>query len=409
MAIRSPFTALAGLLTATDAARPVPAEADPDWSVDTSSLASASDAVWGRFATTWQGPRAGIRHALAREGALRRLRRDPPEGLAVVRLHRLPASPHAGRIRNAVRSLLLGGAAIELSSNPPRARVLDEVITAAAVEPDTIHDFSAARDGSIRCRARIAQQNVLLRAAMTWSGKRPRRSARALETLAKAGIGRVPRSLGDGAVAGADWTLESVEPGGIPADVTGALWQQVVGFAASLPSGGPVTGVADQLAITARLVPAFARPLQRLAALSPPVGLRSIVQHGDLCRDNLLVAGSRLTAVIDWESAVLVGTPGVDLLELFVTERMHQTGVDVVRLWREQCWTDPEFARLTGDYWRAFDLIPDASTLRAVGVAWWINRIATEVQRPERRHHLQDVEWIGRHVAATVAAASSGS
>jgi hypothetical protein len=405
----STFESLAAILSPVDATRAAVVHANDRWSVDRAAMAGASEAVWGRLPAAGRGALGSLRHALRRDLALGRLRLRPPSGLAVTRVHRLPAAPHAGRFRNAVRSLLLGGVAVELSSSTPaRPRRLDSVFRAAAIDPSTVRSMSVARDGSVRCLARSGNERVLLRVALESSGKRPRRSARALEALAATGIRRVPRSLGDGLVDGAEWTLESVEAGRIPDRLGPTLWQEVVQFAATLHAGGRPRGVEDQIAAVAIHAGDLAAPLRRLAWRSASVDLPAVVQHGDLCRDNLLVTRGQLRAVVDWESWHGAGTPGVDLLELFASERMRASGEHPIDLWLGEIWTDPLFLRLTSNYWRALDIPVDRETLWAVGVAWWVNQLSTELQRPERTALRSDAAWIRSRVEATLKAMVAG-
>ena len=58
-----------------------------------------------------------------------------------------------------------------------------------------------------------------------------------------------------------------------------------------------------------------------------------MARHGDLWSGNLLVAGRRLTGVLDWDAWHPAAVPGTDLLHLVATEQAHRTRHSLGSVW----------------------------------------------------------------------------
>jgi hypothetical protein len=104
---------------------------------------------------------------------------------------------------------------------------------------------------------------------------------------------------------------------------------------------------------------------------------------------------------VDWDTWSAAGTPGVDLLELYVMEKQPGRSPELERAVHAP-WRDPEFRRLTDGYWRAVGAAPTPATLRTIGVAWWLSRLAALLSRADRRHLAERPEWVARNVDAVL-------
>jgi hypothetical protein len=116
------------LMPAGDDRRGVLVEAKRSWRLDASRTASGADVLlWGHAPFPNAPVAVSIVSALWRELQVLRLRKFTPFGLRVRHVHRLPPPLlRAGLITGKLRSALLSGALVEMSSSPDLPRVLDE-------------------------------------------------------------------------------------------------------------------------------------------------------------------------------------------------------------------------------------------------------------------------------------------
>jgi|GEM_PF-4238361 len=159
-----------------------------------------------------------------------------------------------------------------------------------------------------------------------------------------------------------------------------------------------------------RLLPFLSAPekagLGRIAARVEGTvsGLRGGIGHGDFWRENLLCAGGRLRAVIDWEWAVADALPLLDLFDfLALSGRQRSQPTPGVRftgwLWPELSAgrVDPSIAR----YCEATGTPGESEALQALAVAYWLDRASRELQPWWDR--LQREGWIERNVREPLA------
>jgi VanZ family protein len=366
-------------------------EVDARWRSETWAD-DADHVVWGR---SWLPNQSSLgralRFALDRERALRMLRRQPPSRLQPIATHRLrPPVRRSSRSRGGVRQALLGGALVELSRVPQPHRVVD----AAAFAAGGCERVAAIRRGSgaaaVAFIHRSDGRRGVLRAAREGSPGDPARAGAALRFAGVAGIPEIPALLASGRSAGASWTLESFIEGTRPRRVTTEMIADVGRLLARLPrmSSRPAAP-ADDLRTVGGFLPEHSDVLgaaaTRLFEFLPPV---SAMRHGDLWAGNVLVRGSRVVGILDWDSWHAFGAPGTDLLYLFVAERWRRSKRPLGDLWSARPWCAPQFLEAAAAYWDALDVAPDDSTLEAIGVAAWATQVASSFMRlPQLVHN----------------------
>lgn len=403
----SPFEALAHLyLPIAPGGRVAPIEPDPDWRWDRTVAWGLDAAVWGRLPLRLSSTRRMLRFAVGREVALASLRLATPGGLRVVRVHRLPPVRRPGRLRNAIRRILMGGLAVELerrarpSDRPERPeRAIDAVVAAAGGDVGTVR-LRPSGDGSALAQLAGGPGGpVELRVATAGSLKDPSRNAEALRVLAEAGVTPVPRLVDQGTTAGAVWTTETALPGRQPRRLDETLLADARDFAASLPRrpAEPSTAAVDQLLTVAEALPHHRRQLEDLAATLPARAARlgTIVEHGDFWIGNMLVRDGRLSGVIDWDTWHPDGMPGADLLQLRATT-LAAGGRGFGELWLAGIWRDRACRALLAPYWAKLGLRPTEAELHAVSIAWWASQAAASWRRG--RNPGSDPVWVRHNV-----------
>jgi hypothetical protein len=386
------------LLPAGGAGREAVVAAGDRWTIDRPALSIDSPVVvWGHPPLRSGIPlSSALRFGAARERALLALRRNPPSDLPRVAVHRLPPPRlGGGRVRESARATLLGGAMVELSAEEAPPRVLDAVVSAAALLPGRLA-IRPGSGGAVLVRGFVAGgTEAILRIAPAGSPADPAHAASGLQRLGPAEISVVPRLLGRGNSAGASWSLEGALPGRRPRGLTPRLLGEAARLCSVLPRAAePPTSVRDDLETLATRFPDRGPALRRISgALTGVIGsLPTVVRHGDLWAGNLLVHGGRLSGVVDWDAWHPAGVPGADLLQLFGTELRIRAREELGSTWVRRPWRSGAFLRATAEYWSALGLTPDGDVLDAIGVAWWATEVAGTVSRlPERG---EDGEWV---------------
>ena len=350
-------------------------DAGPEWD----DLPAAGGALWGRVpAPGGTTPRAAALHALRRERALRRV----AARFRGTRATRWPPPDLGGpRPRNTLRNALLSGAIAEI--DPPRERLLDAAARAGGARG--VDRFRPASGGAVLARVEIEGGRALLRAGASY------------HRLPSSPL--VPRVLAHGDVAGVSWTAETLLPGRRPGRVTSGMWDACVELCAALPAADAPEAVRDDVETLAAALPALAAELRGagVAAWDRLAPLGGAARHGDLWRPNLLAMRGRLTGVVDWDAWHPAAAPGVDLLNLWATER-HGPGLG--RSWRRRPWRSPDFLAATRPYWRRRGLEPAPADLDALAVAWWAGAAAGSLRRLP--HLARRREWVERDVAAVL-------
>lgn len=383
------------LLPADSARSALVVEAPENWSLNTAP--DAADVVlWGRVPYRRPPSTATlIRNIVSRERALRRLGRSHA-------VHRLSPPPgRTGTFRTRMRNFLLGGAVVELARARGAESVLEAVVRTSASTPIEGESFAPGSDRAATLR--VSDQSgrlAILRFGPSAGASDPAASAAVLRHLEKAGVQSVPRVLSDGRAGDAAYVVETLVPGRRPARVNDELIARLVEFLAGLPKGerAPDSVREDVEAIAVAMPESAPDLLDLLERLRPHIEtLPSILSHRDLWSGNILVDGTALGGVIDWDGAHLFGVPGTDLLHLFVSRRRERGRLDIGPAWLEKPWRSQTFARLTAPYWNALGIQPTSIVLDAIGIAWWVGWLRQAIARHERL--LVAEPWLGANMS----------
>lgn len=387
VASNDPIERLAFLLGPVDGST-LFSPADERWRLP--DTGAARTIVWGRSASPSGTHRvAAARGALARERALVRARRRRG-----ARVHRIPPQTlGVGRLRNAIRSMLLGGAVVELPASPS-PRVLDAATAAAGITGATAA-FHLSSSGAILVRVRTRDADAVLRVGVAGAPGDPSRGAAGLAHLAATTL-PVPRLIATGEAAGAAWSLETLLPGRRPSASTPALLRDVARLCEGLPAGnGPPAAPRRDLEAIAGLLSDRADPLNALAGELRAAlrSLPSVMRHGDLWTGNLLVDGGELSGVVDWDAWDPGAVPGADLLHLHATARRIAERCELGEIWATTPWRDDDYRSVRSDSAAA---VPDD----VVATAWW----ASEVRGTLTRHPARagDERWLAVNVDAVI-------
>lgn len=355
------FEAVARLLGPADVV-----DAGPGWAVRPGD----GPVIWGRApAPSGTGLRDAFAYAARREAALRRTK--PKKGTVTRwRPPDLGGSPQ----RNALRAALLGGAIVEIGTSK---RLLDDVASAAGV---TVASFRPASGGAILARV----DSTVLRVGLAGGPGDPAAGAEALASLPPHPA--VPRLTGRGLVGDASWSTETLLSGRRPRRVTKTLWDACVDLCAALPRAPAPEAARLDVDAVVEASPAARSALDALPAFG-------VARHGDLWRPNLLAAGSTLTGVVDWDAWHPAAAPGVDLLNLYATER-HGPGIGDA--WRAAPWRSADFRSATAAYWRRLEIDPSPDEMEAIAVAWWAGQVAATLRRLP--HLASSERWLDANV-----------
>ncbi|MGZ8528022.1 MAG: hypothetical protein ACXWWR_04435, partial [Candidatus Limnocylindrales bacterium] len=163
-------------------------EAPADWDFALPTEASELDViVWGRLPDASPSSARGLRSAVARELALRRLAARPPGRFRVAGVHRLAPGGLGGGLRGRVRTALRAGALVELTTLPAGARVLDAALDTADARLTGAH-LAFGSGGTLIARIARGPTEGLLRLAAIGAPGDPARTGETLELLARLGV-----------------------------------------------------------------------------------------------------------------------------------------------------------------------------------------------------------------------------
>jgi hypothetical protein len=292
---------------------------------------------------------------------------------------------------------------VELWSRPHVRRVLDAVAEEAR-GTGQVTRFTPGSGGSVLVRLpRVAGPEAILRVARADYPADPHLAADALETLAPLQLRQVPRLLGRGRVAGASWSTESVLPGRRPARLAGSVIDEVASILAGFPrSEEPPTAHDIDLQRLAERFPAWGTVLSQIGEEVRHVALAvpSVIRHGDLWAGNLLARQRRLTGIIDWDAWHPRGLPGVDLLHLVANAEAVRSKEGVGGIWLRRPWESETYRSVTSQYWKVVRIVPNASLLRAVGIAWWAGHVAASIHRLPRL--AGDDQWVESNIERVI-------
>jgi hypothetical protein len=361
--------------------------------------------LWGRLALNARPSPGSIAYALRREAALGRVRLRPPSGTRLAELHRLPPYARPGRVRRAIRAVALGGLLAEFVRGDRPTRVIDAVASAAGAG-SIGRRLRPSGDGSALARLTLGDGTPAeLRVSRAGHPKDPARGRAALLALAQADVALVPRPLGGGTVAGADWATESVAIGDHVHVLSDGLLDDVTRFLAALPAAPhPSTAINDHLAEVSTFFPEHAAALRDVAeaARGWAEPLTPVLVHGDMWLNNLFVTDGRLSGVFDWDTWHPRGLPGTDLLNLLAAETRTQQRRDIGPLLIDDYWRSAEVVDALRPYFEQRGLpFPDAAGLAAIGVGWWSSRMYASLHRAHRQ--IDDPAWARRNLVDALA------
>jgi Phosphotransferase enzyme family len=378
-------------------------EVDPRWTWE--DPAEADVALLGRPPhRSMVSPVTAVLHVLRRERFLAVVTQRPPTRLLLRDIHRLAPPPgRAGTMRNAVRNALLGGLLIHFERHDQVPTILD----AAARDAGVAVRAGSFKPGSDRAAVARVQmptgEDAILRIAPAATPSDPAQAAGALTVLEAAGISKVPRIRGRGLTAESSWVVESVLPGSRAQRVNSEIFSQVVALCATFPSEArPPTALAQDLEALARRFPRWAPAFEEIERNKRPVvsSLPGVLRHGDLWPGNVLMRGSQLSGLIDWDSWHVSSVPGVDLLQLFIARRRPRARRSLSDVYRAQPWRSQSFVMATRSYWRALGIDATQALLDTVALAWWAGRARGALDRHERL--AGDPLWVTRNIDAVL-------
>ena len=364
--------------------------------------------MWGRLSARRLSVSGALAFALRRETAIHRMRRESPDG-AVRRLHRLYPAEHR-RGAGILRRVLLHGAAAEIAVERGLRPTYEDVLTEAKIDNHR-PQLAASRDGSVRIDGMLGDRPVILRLGIAQTATDPSRNAAALRALHARGVQLVPTVVREGRRGGIAWAVESRLPGKSLGRLSGIQWDQAIDFLTHLVTNENAVGaVHDQAKILAGILPtrSAALVLSARTLAAALASLPSALQHGDFFSDNLLARGRWLTGVVDWSSWAAAGCPGVDLFELYVTDRRHRKPAEFASILTEEIWRSRDFLDRTDAYWRRIGVPPTPETLRSVASAWWFASLTALLERPDRRALLGQPGWVAREVDQVLAWLGAG-
>jgi Phosphotransferase enzyme family len=404
----SGFAMLARVLSPAEESRTQVSELDDAWRPRERANPGSTWTVWGRLPARRLSAPGALAFALRREAAIHRMRREFPGG-AVRRLHRLYPAEHR-RSGGILRRVLLHGAAVEIAVGHGLRPTYEDVLIEAEID-NSRPQLAASRDGSVRIAGMLGDSPVILRLGIADTATDPARNAAALRALQARGVPLVPTLVREGRRGGIAWAVESRLRGKSLGRLSSSHWDQAIDFLTHLVTTEiPVGAVRDQANILAGILPARSEALvsagHSLAAVL--ARLPSALQHGDFFSDNLLFRGSWLTGVVDWNSWAAGGCPGVDLFELYATDRRRRKPAEFASILTEEFWRSRDFLDRTDAYWRRIGVAPTPETLRSVASAWWFASLTALLERPDRRALLGQPAWVAREVDQVLAWLEAG-
>jgi hypothetical protein len=349
--------------------------------------------------------RRGLRHTTVLAWDIeQRLRVTSP------RRRRRRAEPKLG-----LAEKLPGGTVVVGSRSTPTPTLLEAAFEAAASiagESNLGLDWPMVRASGVLV---VPSKQFVLKVAVGRGASDVERHRMGVELASSATDGALrrylPRLDGHGEAGLARWSLEGRIDGDVPAALSPSLLGDCLELLVGLHAARPVpprwslTRSAAAIGMTCdrdrgQALTALARRLDHdLDDLPRGIG------HGDFWTGNLLAAGDRLRGVIDWAAARPDQLPLLDLINLLVGEReskyFGRALYDYLLPW----------ARAGGDavsraYCDRLGLDIGPSQLEALSVAWWLERVARELE--EYGDRVRRPEWLERNVALVLDALLAG-
>ena len=163
----------------------------------------------------------------------------------------------------------------------------------------------------------------------------------------------------------------------------------------------PGLAVADQLADVALAFPEHADALEGVSNSVErwSAGMPSVLVHGDLWLNNMLVVDGRLSGLFDWDTWHPAGIPGADLLNLLAADERTRSQRDIGPLLVSDFWASPIVVDALRPYFEGRGRsLPDRAGLAAIGTAWWASRIAASLDRGSRP--TEHEAWVERNLVA---------
>jgi Phosphotransferase enzyme family len=220
---------------------------------------------------------------------------------------------------------------------------------------------------------------------------------------------RVPWLVGSGKLGLADWSAERRLHGRPPPRLSRRVLADCIDFLVALYHATDDRAPRTSPAADADVVAAFcgnAEAAESVRALGPELTAALVdvprgFGHGDFWWHNLLVTGDTLTGVIEWDAAGPGRLPLLDILHLQLSMRRRRTrqylGIAVVEDLLP--WARAGGDELLGTFCRRIGLRVDHHLLEAMALAYWLDRVASELRTfADRRHR---PTWLRQNVDFT--------
>ena len=302
----------------------------------------------------------------------------------------------------------MSGAIVELVRSDRPERRIDRVTATAGATAGatTTPRLRPSGDGSALARLTVDGVGpVELRVAIVGHARDPLHGRAALRALEAAAVPQVPRPVAGDETAGVRWSTETAVQGGHPRTLDATLTADVVALLAALPAGQPgPTSLDERLTRLATVFPRHADALAATheAAAAWTADVPTVLEHGDVWLNNLLVADGRLAGLIDWDTWHPAGVAGADVLSLIAQDARSGSGRDFGDLFVARFWEEPAIRDVVDAYCRARGLgIPDAAARAAMAVGWWATTTVLTTERAYRP--AADPVWVARNVDGPMA------
>jgi hypothetical protein len=299
------------------------------------------------------------------------------------------------------------------------SRTLLDAVTARAGESLGTH-IQQPRTGARAGILVTFASDAVLRVAVGPARTQIISQAKALETLREAcgdalDTSLIPWTIDQGRLGLADWSLEPRLQGSAPgseldARVVGSVLDFLAGLHSCRNSSAARRTPADEAEDAALFLDeSYSAPLRELgrkvsgAIAELPYGFA----HGDFFTGNILIEGSKIVGVVDWDAAGPNRPPLLDFLHLWHLGRRKISDVD----WGPSIISDLlPWAREGGDdvlrsLARRIDVDASASKLTALVAAYWLARLAAQLSRyadrPDRPVWMrQNVDFVLHELSA---------
>jgi hypothetical protein len=283
---------------------------------------------------------------------------------------------------------------------PGTTRIVDTILAVSRYVPVT--RLRIGSGGGLRMTGEAKGDRAVLRMGRTGSSADPSHHYAGLVAVSERTA--APPPLGRGEVSGVTWTIEGYATGRTREKLDDDALAAVLTFLGQLPSSPHVAAPHRHAAQLAGIAGGRRAAVGALADLCERrlENVPGRLIHGDFWLGNLLFAGSRLTAVLDWDGWDAAGAPGTDLLHLLADLRRRSARSSYGQLAADRFWRHADVRGLLASHLSAVGLSSDTHVIDAVGVAWWLTAVGTAAARNSALG--DDADWVEHNVRRPAAA-----